>query len=484
MTRSTGSPGRPAVHPGRGGRRVRVRGAAACDVEHCVGVASGTAALALALQRAGIGAGDEVIVPAHTFIASRSECCTPAPHRSSAMSRGHRSDRPAAASGSRGRAPPRSCRSTSTAKRATWTSSAIAPGTACGDRGRRAGARRDASRASRRLARPAPRPSASIRARTSARSATAGQSARTIRRSPIERGACATSGRSARVSTSRSGGPSDSMACRPPSCAPSCRTSRRVERAPPRPRWSLTARGLGRARLWMLETRSEPAPASTTSSRLRTRARDLLAVQLGEAGDCDGRPLQPGRVHLSSRALVEQGTRVEPSSPVSPRRGRRGSSVAADVRRALRRRGGPRDRGLPRRAVRVAAARSRAPPEPPVTATRPDPTSASSASATGARTCFASSPTARRRGALDLRPGPDRLERMTRRYPAVAATTESDAARGSRLDAILIATPVGTHAGLAAAPAAGKHTFVEKPLAASASRPRSWPGSRAGRGSC
>jgi dTDP-3-amino-3,4,6-trideoxy-alpha-D-glucose transaminase len=44
--------------------------AAYCGVEHCVGVASGTAALTLALEAAGIGRGDEVIVPAHTFIAS------------------------------------------------------------------------------------------------------------------------------------------------------------------------------------------------------------------------------------------------------------------------------------------------------------------------------------------------------------------------------------------------------------------------------
>jgi dTDP-3-amino-3,4,6-trideoxy-alpha-D-glucose transaminase len=41
-----------------------------CGVAHCVGVASGTAALELALAAAGIGAGDEVIVPAHTFIAT------------------------------------------------------------------------------------------------------------------------------------------------------------------------------------------------------------------------------------------------------------------------------------------------------------------------------------------------------------------------------------------------------------------------------
>ena len=44
--------------------------AVACGAEHCVGVASGTAALALMLRAAGIGRGDEVIVPAHTYIAS------------------------------------------------------------------------------------------------------------------------------------------------------------------------------------------------------------------------------------------------------------------------------------------------------------------------------------------------------------------------------------------------------------------------------
>jgi dTDP-4-amino-4,6-dideoxygalactose transaminase len=41
-----------------------------CGVEHCVGVASGTAALTLALKALGVRPGDEVIVPAHTFVAS------------------------------------------------------------------------------------------------------------------------------------------------------------------------------------------------------------------------------------------------------------------------------------------------------------------------------------------------------------------------------------------------------------------------------
>lgn len=41
-----------------------------CEVAHCVGVASGTAALTLMLKAVGIGPGDDVIVPGHTFIAS------------------------------------------------------------------------------------------------------------------------------------------------------------------------------------------------------------------------------------------------------------------------------------------------------------------------------------------------------------------------------------------------------------------------------
>src|SRR4051794_7683639 len=44
--------------------------AAACGTAHCVGVASGTAALTLLLRAVGVGRGDEVLVPAHTFAAS------------------------------------------------------------------------------------------------------------------------------------------------------------------------------------------------------------------------------------------------------------------------------------------------------------------------------------------------------------------------------------------------------------------------------
>ena len=50
--------------------RFEAEWASYCNVEHAVGVSSGTAALALAFDALDIGAGDEVIAPANTFIAS------------------------------------------------------------------------------------------------------------------------------------------------------------------------------------------------------------------------------------------------------------------------------------------------------------------------------------------------------------------------------------------------------------------------------
>lgn len=44
--------------------------AAYCDAGHGIGVASGTDALMIALQAAGVGRGDEVVVPAFTFVAT------------------------------------------------------------------------------------------------------------------------------------------------------------------------------------------------------------------------------------------------------------------------------------------------------------------------------------------------------------------------------------------------------------------------------
>jgi len=44
--------------------------AAYCGVRHCIGVGNGLDALHLILRALDIGSGDEVIVPAHTFIAT------------------------------------------------------------------------------------------------------------------------------------------------------------------------------------------------------------------------------------------------------------------------------------------------------------------------------------------------------------------------------------------------------------------------------
>ena len=44
--------------------------AAWCEIEHAVGVSSGTEAITLALRALELGAGDEVIVPANSFIAT------------------------------------------------------------------------------------------------------------------------------------------------------------------------------------------------------------------------------------------------------------------------------------------------------------------------------------------------------------------------------------------------------------------------------
>jgi dTDP-4-amino-4,6-dideoxygalactose transaminase len=44
--------------------------AAYCGVRHCIGVGNGTDALELALRASGVGQGDEVVIPANTFVAS------------------------------------------------------------------------------------------------------------------------------------------------------------------------------------------------------------------------------------------------------------------------------------------------------------------------------------------------------------------------------------------------------------------------------
>jgi predicted dehydrogenase len=66
------------------------------------------------------------------------------------------------------------------------------------------------------------------------------------------------------------------------------------------------------------------------------------------------------------------------------------------------------------------------------------------------------------------------LASVGRRYPAVERTSSFDEViLDPRIDAVLLATPVSTHFALASASlAAGKHVFVEKPLAASSSEAR------------
>ena len=65
-----------------------------------------------------------------------------------------------------------------------------------------------------------------------------------------------------------------------------------------------------------------------------------------------------------------------------------------------------------------------------------------------------------------------RLERVSRRFPSVAATTRYDELLADpTVDAVVIATPISTHYALAsAALLARKHVMVEKPLAASSAQ--------------
>lgn len=62
---------------------------------------------------------------------------------------------------------------------------------------------------------------------------------------------------------------------------------------------------------------------------------------------------------------------------------------------------------------------------------------------------------------------PERLEAIRKRFPAMRVTTDyHDLLDDKTLDSVCIVTPVGTHRKLAEeAFAAGKHVFVEKPLA-------------------
>jgi len=96
--------------------------AAFCGTAHCVGLANGLEALELALRAWDLGAGDEVIVPSNTYIATWLAVTAPRWSRSSRRRAGSTSIPIASPPRSR-RVPGRSCRSISTASPPTWTPS-------------------------------------------------------------------------------------------------------------------------------------------------------------------------------------------------------------------------------------------------------------------------------------------------------------------------------------------------------------------------
>jgi predicted dehydrogenase len=80
------------------------------------------------------------------------------------------------------------------------------------------------------------------------------------------------------------------------------------------------------------------------------------------------------------------------------------------------------------------------------------------------------------RGDVDVRwicdVDPDRLQRLRRRYPGIRPTPDlDDVLDDPMVDGVLLATPIFTHHEMAMrCLEAGKHTFVEKPLAHSSAR--------------
>ena len=191
------------------------------QTRHCIGVASGTAALSLMLGAYGIGAGDEVIVPAHTFIASALAVSHvgATPVLVDVLDGTGLMD-PDAARAAVGPARRRSWPSISTDRHATSTRSMRSPGsTACSSSRtrRRRTARPIGAGAPARSA--MPRPSRSTPARTWVRSGTAGRSAPTTTYWRLDCVGYGTSDNEPRASTSSSATTTGWMACRRPCCA-------------------------------------------------------------------------------------------------------------------------------------------------------------------------------------------------------------------------------------------------------------------------
>ena len=352
--RTSASHGRARSSSARRSSASRHEFAAAAACAHCVGVASGTAALTLALKAAGIGPGDEVIVPAHTFIASalgRPACGRHARLlRCRARHRPHRSD---------ARRPRWSRRTDGGGDRRASLRPGVRDGRARAlarrrgllvHRGRRPGARRDyRGSAWARWARP--RPSASIRARTWGRWATPARSAPTTPRSrerarQLRQPRPAAQGRARRGRATTSG----STASRPPSCGRSYRTSTSWNRRAAGVRGAYRdgcPRGPAARR-----ARGRPA-ASTTCSRSGSRDRDGCRRALAARGIETAIHYSAGR----SPPPRVRGSRRGRASTCRLRRPGRARSSRCRCSRELRRAG---DRARPRRRATACRTRVRA----------------------------------------------------------------------------------------------------------------------------
>ena len=196
--------GRVNYWTGDEGRAFEREFAAAVGADHAVALANGTVALELALRAAGVGPGDEVVVPARTFMGTASAAvavgAVPVVADVDAESQALTAAtvRPVLTARTRAIVP---------VHLAGWPAAmpeliGTRGGTRAGrHRGLRAGARRGARRAAGRVVRARRRPGRSARTRSSRPAARAAWSPRTTRRSGGPSGSTRTTARASRRST-------------------------------------------------------------------------------------------------------------------------------------------------------------------------------------------------------------------------------------------------------------------------------------------